>query len=750
MLLSQQVVIRTNKTINNETMKTNKRFWLLAIIAFFETNIHAYDAYIDGIYYNFSGNEAEVTFMKTDTTYSSVGSYSVNYISYYDGTVNIPNYVIYGNKTYRVTSIGEHAFENCSFLTSINISNNVTFIGQWAFANCHQLTTLNIPNSVTYIGYLAFEGTGWYKNQPDGVVYAGKVAYKYKGTIPEGTEIIIEEGTFGVAEQAFYGCSGITSIDMPNSVTSIGRFAFDGTDWYENQPDGVVYAGKVAYKYKGTMPEGTEIIIEEGTLGVAEQAFSFCSNLASVSIPNSVTYLGRLSFSLCMNLIEVNIGNGVTNIGQGTFYYCKKLSSVMIGNNVKTIGKEAFCECYKLTSLTLPNSVTSIDDKAFAYCNISSFVFSEKLKTVGNSAFEGCWNLSFLNLPNSLETIGDFAFSGCGNVSSITLGENILSIGQNAFEWCYNLTDVYCYSIQPPRTELNAFRHSIYTGYSNEELYGQIKNATLHVPAGSVEAYKVVVPWSQFGNIEAINYPNIVDGGFYDNTIIIDDDNFSYTRTFNNTNWQALYVPFSMSYDDWKDDFDVAEINNFHEYDDDEDGTMDRTTLEVVYKKSGCTLPNTPYVIRAKQTGTKTISLENTTLYPAEENSIDCSSVKTKYTFTGTYSGVSGEDMYGNGYYAMADGVLSQASSSSVSLGSFRWYLKTESRTGRNAAPLRRISVQVIGEDSGETTGIVEANINDTPANYFNINGEKIERPKTSGIYIVKYSDGSTKKVLIK
>ena len=206
-----------------------------------------------------------------------------------------------------------------------------------------------------------------------------------------------------------------------------------------------------------------------------------------------------------------------------------------------------------------------------------------------------------------------------------------------------------------------------------------------------------------------------------------------------------------MSYDNWKDDFDVAEINNFHEYDDDEDGLVDRTTLEVLYKKSGSTQPNMPYLIRAKQVGTKTFSLENTLLYPAEENSIDCSSVKTKYTFTGTYTGVGGEEMYDIGYYALAGGVLSQPSSSNVALGSFRWYLKPESRWGNDIATSRLISVRVIGEEDSEINGITDyTHIDNSPKGYYNLKGIKIAELESRGISIVRHADGSVKKVFKK
>ncbi len=202
--------------------------------------------------------------MKDYSSYSSVPWYS--YWSYIK-TVEISN---------GVTSIGESAFEYCSGLTSVTIPNSVTSIGSYAFSMCSKLTSVTIGNSVTSIG---------------------KGAFKYCSSL---TSITIPNSVTSIEYGTFYECSKLTSVTIPNSVTSIGNWAFDGTAWYNNQPEGLVYAGLVAYKYKGTMPANTSITIKEGTLGIGDYAFSNCDGLTSITIPNSVTSIGNNAFSNCI------------------------------------------------------------------------------------------------------------------------------------------------------------------------------------------------------------------------------------------------------------------------------------------------------------------------------------------------------------------------------------------------------------------------------------------------------------------
>jgi hypothetical protein len=220
-----------------------------------------------------------------------------------------------------VTSIGNDAFAYFRKLVSVSLPNSLTSIESWAFDDCTGLASISLPNSVTNIGMNAFEGTALYDNQPDGLVYIGKVLYKYKGTMPENTTIQIDEGINSIAEFAFADRTELSAITIPASVSNIGHGAFTGTKWYENQPDGLIYVNKVLYQYKGIMPKNTTINIKAGTESISGHAFEGKTDLRATS--------GYGPLSDCTGLVSVIIPNSVTSIGNAAFYDCGGLRSVV-------------------------------------------------------------------------------------------------------------------------------------------------------------------------------------------------------------------------------------------------------------------------------------------------------------------------------------------------------------------------------------------------------------------------------------
>ena len=255
----------------------------------------AYDAEIDGIYYNFiSESDAEVTY---EYFY---------YSSYYFGDVTIPASITYNGKTYSVTSIGNEAFEDCGGLTSVTIPNSVTSIGYGAFSGCSGLTSVTIGNGVTSIVDYAFYGCSGLTSItiPNSVTSIGIFAFSGCSSL---TSVTIPNSVTSIGDGAFEYCSGLTSVTIPNSVTSICG-AFDGCSSLTSV---TVEEGNAVYDSR----DNCNAIIETAT----NTLIIGCQNTI---IPNSVTSIGDGAFSRCTGLTSITIPNSVTNIGNYAFSYC--------------------------------------------------------------------------------------------------------------------------------------------------------------------------------------------------------------------------------------------------------------------------------------------------------------------------------------------------------------------------------------------------------------------------------------------
>lgn len=252
--------------------------------------------------------------------------------------------------------IGDNAFEGCENLTEIVIPEGVVSIGQVAFRDCSNLSVIEAPNSLLIIGYEAFLDTKWYKSQPDGFVYVGKVLYHYKGTIADNTELLIPEDVISIADEAF--------------IT------------YEYWDP--VVGGYVADNYDG---------------------------LIGLTIPNNVRYIGEMAFNgyECINLKKIFIGTGVEEVRPMAFARNTNLMDVTISEGVKVIGEQMFAGCSSLKEVTIPNSVEEIRYRAFS-------VFDEN----GYLEEPACTSLTTVTIGSGVKKIENYAFSGCKALTDIT------------------------------------------------------------------------------------------------------------------------------------------------------------------------------------------------------------------------------------------------------------------------------------------------------------------------------------------
>ena len=504
-------------------MRTIKTWFVTIAVLFCSISVSAYDIEVEGIYYDIysSSKTAEVT-------------YKVRRANNYSGSITIPETITKDGVSYNVTSIGYDAFYGCTDLTSITLHDGISNIGGSAFMNCTGLTSINIPDAitsiepetfrncrgltsilipkgVTSIGGYAFYGcinlrvvincsslniqrgqeNGWVAayartviNNVDGVVddfvfTENDGQYYLSAYLGDDSVLNLPENYkgrgYGIGESVFNACLGLTSITIPDGVTSIGNSAFSRCSGLTSItiPDGVTSIGNSAfYGCYGL----ASVTLPDGITRIESLTFFECSGLSSVDIPNSVISIGHSAFEGCESLTFIDIPKSVTSIESGAFSGCPGLTSIIVAednpmydsrNNsnaiieissntlllgckstvipgsVTSIGDEAFEGCSGLTSVDIPNSVTSIGEGAFRYCSgLTSIVIPDGITSIEYGAFCDCSSLESITIPASVTSIDSEAFWGCSGLTSIAIPTGVTYIGSHAFSECASLISI--------------------------------------------------------------------------------------------------------------------------------------------------------------------------------------------------------------------------------------------------------------------------------------------------------------------
>ncbi len=516
--------------------------------------------------------------------------------------------------------------------------------------------------------------------------------------------------------------------------------------------------------------------------------FTGCTNLTSVTFTNNNDYtiIDKIIYtSDCQTVVmalptaegSVSLLNTVKKVASYAFYDLQNVTNVTLPEGIDEIGAYAFYNT-GISELNLPLSTNRINDGAFWKCtNLSAVDFPESLETIGYGSFAGC-NLSEIDLSNThLTTILGNETSHSNNiypgwrvtsysafqgnpVTKVSLPSTLQSIGRNAFV-SENLTDIYSYAIVPPTMYFVHYIPPVEISenpsdnpilvvpqiggstYSYQSSLTNVDTLTcrVHVPAVALADYRVAHGWRAFLSNMVADLPDDIGyepyegsgddlqdylNSFDDTEDVLTET--AYTRQFRNTEWQSLYVPFTLNYSDWSACFEVARLTGASKTD---GNTQIEATL--LTADDGDLLANTPYLIRAKKTGKYTISFDASQMSEQKENT---QTLDNLLVIKGNYN--QRTSLKSSGFRCMLGGSLWYPTTDDYVLPPFRWYAYPyRLRIVRNSP------IQVVIRD-GATTGIsAKADVGGQDGRYmvYDLQGRRVDTDDLSrlpkGIYII-------------
>ena len=466
-----------------------------------------------------------------------------------------------------ISSIGERTFEQCRELPAVGIPDCLTEVGALAFYYCDKLGLYDFPTTFESVGRSAFAGVKLGNVKFDKKVKLGEAAFnsssiaRLEMPIPSDTipyqafaycsylkEISIGYGLKYIADEAFKNAD-IETASLPSSIREIGEYAFDSCPFINNiQPEGGIhYIGKVAYKRSET--DLSEYSVKDGTISLSAGIFAFCPatkfnipaslevvgkeafactqitslpempslkrignrafrncpNLARVTIPESIEYMGGEVFVGCngiwsvtynaidaecsssLNMRDVErivIGNKVRRLPRGLYTDKTNITEVILPSSVEVLDPDVFSNCVNLEYVRLSDNITTISDNAFRDCrSLANLHWSANLKKIGFSAFRDCSSLKTISLPEGMESVGEAAFYGCAGTETMYLASTLQEVGYDAFTLKNNDKDIAITATAAQPLEIMWNWHYMGT-------------PVIKVPAASLAAYQANADWN--------------------------------------------------------------------------------------------------------------------------------------------------------------------------------------------------------------------------------------------------------------